>query len=175
MPYFCIFSLVYLILDILPCITHFVFLALYTSSIYMFHHYSYLVVTCTNTRCANLCPSPQHWHATASCVAVVTNYVTFWCTPNRYILGYIDCYLRSIKIHEKAYTLRKACPQASLSLLPQHSPQSPHNSLAASSPSKPPNEPNPDEEVFVLLDFGDELERKMKVAEFQTVMVVFGK
>ena len=66
-------------------------------------------------------------------------------------------------------------PGAKLSLLPQHRPQSSHNSLAATSPSELPNKPNPDEEVFVLLDFGDELERKTKVAEFQKVMAVFGK
>ena len=171
----CISSLVCFILYILPCITHFVFLTLYTSSTYMFHHYIYLVVTCTNTRCANLCPSHQHWHATAVCVTVVTIYVTCSCTPNSYLLGYIDCYLRSIEIHEKEYTLCKACPWPRLSLLPQHRPQSFHNLLAASSPSEPPNKPNPDEEVFVLLDFGDELERKTKVTEFQKVMAVFGK
>ena len=170
----CISSLVCLILYILPRITHFVFLTLYTSSTYMFHHYTCLVVTCTNTRCTHLCITHQHWDATAVCVAVVTIYVTCSCTPNRHLLGYIDCYLRSIEIHEKEYTLRKACPWASLSLLPQHRPQSSHNSLAATSPSGPPNKPNPDEEVFVLLDFGDEPERKTKVAEFEKVMAVFG-
>ena len=102
-------------------------------------------------------------------------YVTCSCTPNRYLLGYIDCCLRSIEIREKDYVLRKACPWADLGLLLQHRPQSSYNSLATSSPFEPPNKPNPDEEVFVLLEFGDELERKTKVADFQKVIAVFGK
>lgn len=62
---------------------------------------------------------------------------------------------------------------------PQSSPSAPPSELLQFTGKlialRASNKPNPDEEVFVLLEFGDELERETKVAEFQKVTAVFGK